>query len=297
MFPLRVIIAAVDFSESSRAALIAAARLATQAGASLHVLHAEEPLLHAAAGQQGIDLSQEVLEELRAFVAGSPPAESVRPEVHVVAGPAAAVICDVALQQHADVIVVGSHGMSGATRLIFGSTTERVLRGAARSVLVTPDEWVPPQPDSPDLRGTGPIVAAVDFSSASTQAAAAAQELARMLDTSLELLHVIAEPRVLARWRGYADAAVAEGMETERGHLAAVVERLAPDVGIRLRVETGPVPDTLVDAAARTGRRNPILVLGRRAALDDTRILGPTVNRVLTLTRSLVLVHTRPTNS
>lgn len=60
----RSILAAVDFSDASRVALQFAARLAHQCQAELHVLHAEDPLLNAAARHHGIDLSSETREEL-----------------------------------------------------------------------------------------------------------------------------------------------------------------------------------------------------------------------------------------
>ena len=66
MFPPRVVLAAVDFSEPSRVALVCAARLARQCGAELHVLHAEDPLLAEAARAGGVDLAGETRDELLA---------------------------------------------------------------------------------------------------------------------------------------------------------------------------------------------------------------------------------------
>ena len=57
-------------------ALDFAARLANQCGATLHVLHAQDPLLAAAAQSEGIDLVRESREELARFtqtVAGIDP--------------------------------------------------------------------------------------------------------------------------------------------------------------------------------------------------------------------------------
>jgi nucleotide-binding universal stress UspA family protein len=59
----------VDFSDPSRVALDFAARLATQSGAALHVLHALDPLLSAAADAHEIDLTRESREELVRFTA------------------------------------------------------------------------------------------------------------------------------------------------------------------------------------------------------------------------------------
>jgi nucleotide-binding universal stress UspA family protein len=49
MIPPCLILAPADFSDCSRVALAFAARLAQHCGAELHVLHAEPPLLAAAA--------------------------------------------------------------------------------------------------------------------------------------------------------------------------------------------------------------------------------------------------------
>jgi universal stress protein A len=45
-------------------------------------------------------------------------------------------ICDLAEEQKADLVVVGSHGHRGLRRAILGSTTEAVVRHAPCSVLV-----------------------------------------------------------------------------------------------------------------------------------------------------------------
>jgi nucleotide-binding universal stress UspA family protein len=65
------ILAAVDFSDRSRVALALAARLACRFDAELRVMHAQEPLLAAAAESRGIDLTSETEDELRAIVANT----------------------------------------------------------------------------------------------------------------------------------------------------------------------------------------------------------------------------------
>src|SRR5262245_64083256 len=79
MLPPRAILAAVDFSESSRIALMLAARLAQQCGAALHVLHAEDPLLVAAAAETNFDLTSDTREELSRFIKTAPPAADLSP--------------------------------------------------------------------------------------------------------------------------------------------------------------------------------------------------------------------------
>src|ERR1041384_7888603 len=144
MIPPHRILAAIDFSEPSRIALAMAARLAAYGNAELHVLHAEDPLLCAAAQIHRLNLSVQAREELQAFVVATALPSSVRVHPHVVGGEAIETICTIAGRELADVIVLGTHGMSGVERLVFGSTAEGVLRRSEIPVLLIPPTWGPP---------------------------------------------------------------------------------------------------------------------------------------------------------
>jgi len=143
MIPPRAILVAVNFSATSRMALVLAARLALLCFAELHVVHAEDPLLSAAADRAGIDLVREKQKELDQFIADAWPASQSSPQSYVVAGPAVDVILDVARQCGADLVVVGGRGVSGAARMVFGSTTDELVRRAGVSVLVAPHVTTP----------------------------------------------------------------------------------------------------------------------------------------------------------
>lgn len=136
MFPPKVVLAAVDYSDASRVALTVAARLAVLADAKLHVLHAQDPLLDTAARSRGVDLAPEAAEELRRFVSSALADIAGGVALHVITGPAVDVIRDTAGRESADVIVVGATGVSGPERTIFGSTAEGVVRRANTSVFV-----------------------------------------------------------------------------------------------------------------------------------------------------------------
>lgn len=56
-------------------------------------------------------------------------------EKRITTGPAEDEIVAVAREQHSDLIVMGTVGLSGLERLLVGSTTERVLRKAPCAVL------------------------------------------------------------------------------------------------------------------------------------------------------------------
>ena len=291
MIPPRIIVAATDFSEPSRVALVLAARLARHCRAALHVLHAEDPLLAAAADHAGIDLARETKEELQRFIAGARPAAECSPQSHVVAGSAVDVILDVAGKHLADLVVVGSRGMSGAERLVFGSTTEGLLRRASVSVLIAPDGWVPPRAGTPDLSGIGPVVAGVDLSDPAIAGAKAACSLASVLGTSVEIVHVVPDLAVLSRWRTHADTAVRDRVASARQELEPVVGSLGCSVQVELRIEAGAVPDRLAAAAAPARDRAPILVLGKKPPGSKGAAPGTTAYRVLSLASVPVLMY------
>lgn len=291
MMPPRTIVAAIDFSDASRVALVLAARLARHRRSALHVLHVDHPLLDVAADRAGIDLATETHEELRRFIAAATPAAECSPQLHVIAGAAVDVILNVAHQHQADLVVVGARGMSGAQQLVFGSTTEGLLRRADVSVFVAPAGWVPPRPNSLDLSGTGPIVAGVDLSDPSVACANAACALASVLGTSVEVVHVVPDLAVLSRWRAHAETAVRDRVAAARQELEHVVRSLGCSVPVEVRVEAGAVPDRLAAAAAPARDRAPILVLGKKAPGAKGAAPGTTAYRVLMLASVPVLMY------
>jgi nucleotide-binding universal stress UspA family protein len=297
MIPPRTIVAAIDFSDTSRDALVLAARLARHCHAELHVLHAEDPLLDAAADHAGIDLARETRDELQRFIAGATPAAACSPRSHVITGAAVDVILDVAHQHRADLIVVGSRGMSGTEKLVFGSTTEGLLRRADVSVLVAPAGWLPPRPDALDLSGLGPVVAGVDLSDPSVAGARAACTLASVLGTSAAIVHVVPDLAVLSRWRAHAETAVRDRVAAARQELDLLIRGLGCSVPVEVRVEAGAVPNRLAEAAGPARDRSPILVLGRKAPGSKGAAPGAIAYRVLSLASVPVLMYVADQNA
>ena len=292
MFPPRVILAAIDFSEPARVALRYAARLATQCDAELHVLHAEDPFLAGAARAAEVDLARETREELTQFVQSAAPAGNRAPRYHVVGGSSVEVICDIAERERADLIVAGMHGMSGVERLMFGSTTEGVLRKAGTSVLVVPHTWAPPRADRTDLTGTGPVVVGIEPTIPALSAARAACTLAAVLDTSVEAVHIVPDLPVPARWMAHAEAAVAERVRAARTELASALDCIgAGEVPVTLHVESGHIAERLADIVRRSPGSHPLLVLGRRATGALRYPPGRAAYRVLTLVDVPVLMY------
>jgi len=128
------VVVAFDFSHSGRAALYRAIALATRA--PFHVLHfvcvidKHVDYQHAERVQQM--LTAEIEQELRATAAGV----RVHFNVHARIGKPAEEILDLAREVGADLIIVGSKGLTGVERLVLGSVSEHVVRAAGCAVMV-----------------------------------------------------------------------------------------------------------------------------------------------------------------
>jgi universal stress protein A len=134
-----------DFSPSSRAALEYATFLARELRAELSVLHVWEPpgyvgpdtlaLLPIAAAQQDWDRTRaDVVRQVEQFL-GTIPARPGHVSVRVEAGEPSDTILQIAKELGADLIVMGTHGRTGLSRLLIGSVAEAVLRRSACPVL------------------------------------------------------------------------------------------------------------------------------------------------------------------
>ena len=111
--------------------------------AELTVLSVVEPLLAQAARiRLDVDLPHvEVKPALREFIDATVPPhvrERVRVHIEVTSGGPSEAILLVARTRDAGLIVMGSHGLGGFRKLLFGSTTEQVLRQTERPVLAVP---------------------------------------------------------------------------------------------------------------------------------------------------------------
>ena len=284
--PVRVL-AAVDFAESSRAALECAGRVAGHVDAELHVLHVAAMPTGAVTCARGIDFTGDLYEDLRTFSRTVPPAALRHPRYHVVVGDPARVIRDVAHRESCDLIVVGTHGQSGDFVQPFGPTTEELLRESDIPVLVIPYRWRPPSPNSKDLTGLGPIVAGLDFTCPSIDAATAAARIAARLRTRLVVIHVLA-PQTPVCQRDE-EAVAHEPCDEARQRLQPLVAALGEIATVDVHVERGSVATTLAHAAeAESGG---LVVLGRAVNARSSGPPGAVASRVLMHAHVPVLVH------
>ena len=137
---LKTILFPTDFSESSEAALAFASTLAAESGAKLCILHVAEDSSAYVSGYAGFaylpEMAEQVAKENRTLL------EQVKPTISGVefehryeTGSPAKEILELADREGVDLIVLGSHGRTGVSRLLMGSIAESVVRGANCPVL------------------------------------------------------------------------------------------------------------------------------------------------------------------
>ena len=121
----------VDFSTAGEAALQTATMLARDSGATLIVLHVEEPPMAYGGGEMYYGLVEPDRNELSRMLHEVKPSDPSIPVVYrLVTGDPATSVVQAAEQENADFIVVGSHGRTGLGRLLMGSVAEAIVRRA-----------------------------------------------------------------------------------------------------------------------------------------------------------------------
>ncbi len=110
--------------------------LATEHGGQLCLVHVHEPPRVYAGGGNWEMLEPDMQELEKIFEPLKDSHDSIPTETKVLIGDPATEIVHLADQAGADLIIVGSHGRSGVTRLILGSVAESVVRHAHCPVLV-----------------------------------------------------------------------------------------------------------------------------------------------------------------
>jgi nucleotide-binding universal stress UspA family protein len=188
------ILFATDFSLHSNAALPYALGIAHQFGAKLfgaHVLSSDDFLYPApeawpAQLQQEQRLGEEVVARLEEQLRGVPH------QALSGVGNVWTVVQRLVREHDIDLIVVGSHGRTGARKLLMGSVAEKIFRQASCPVL-TVGPKVAEQDNS--VAELNRVLLATDFGKASSAAASYAVSLAREHQARLSLLHVLEPSR------------------------------------------------------------------------------------------------------
>lgn len=133
----------IDFSANSKNALLYSSALAQPFDAELHLLYVIEPIIYSpdfSMGQIALpsidthEMEVRSREEMQKLVKTQLP-DSIRSKITVRIGKPFSEIIDYAKQEDIDVIVISSHGHSSVEHILFGSTSEKVVKKAPCPVL------------------------------------------------------------------------------------------------------------------------------------------------------------------
>lgn len=195
----RTILVPLDGSRFAEAALPIASRLARDGSSDLHLVLAH-PLVPALVGMGEFAVPPTGLdEELRSqessclvktaadlVLAGVGPVE-----YREVEGPAGPAVCDEAARLDADLVVMATHGRGAAGRLWHGSVADYVVRHLTVPILLVYADRAKTRLADSALRG---ILVALDLSKDSEAILEPVEELARLTQAPVTLMHVLVGP-------------------------------------------------------------------------------------------------------
>jgi nucleotide-binding universal stress UspA family protein len=248
------ILCPIDFSDASRRALLHALDIARRHGSGITALHVQSAFALAAEVETGlyVNVLPSAQDALVDFVAKT--VNDTHDDVSMVSttGDVVETIIGEAEREESDLIVMGTHGRSGVTRVLLGSVTERVLREAPCPVMTIPSRAATPTHGKEERIGT--ILCPTDFSRSGGTALKLALSITEQTDARLILLHVL-------QWPAFAGGTLPPPVVAEINADAADWEREA-----LATLEDGLPHD------ARSGRRHTAMVLPGRPSQTILRI-------------------------
>jgi nucleotide-binding universal stress UspA family protein len=187
--PLQHILLCTDFSLASEGATLEAIDLCKRTGANLLVLHINEygdpphsSRNPAAYIPQQCLATEQSIKDLVDRVHN----EHIVADAFTVTGHPPVSIVEFIAEHRPDIAIVGTNGIKGLERMIFGSTAESVFRHATCPVMV-----VGPRVSNKRQNGSGPVVFATDFHEPAPLAFRHALALAQAKAVPLHCIHIL----------------------------------------------------------------------------------------------------------
>ena len=270
------ILCPTDYSEAAANALEHAVAIARWYTARITVLHvgigpaAESEIDHL---HREAAAAREVIEAAGAAL-----------DVVVAEGNPAQVIVDEAQQRRADLLVMGTHGISGFKRFILGSVTERVLRTATKPVLT-----IPPRAGGRAHLPVQRMVCGIDFSTCSLAALEYARSLARESRASLIVVHSLEWPweeppapafDELPSVEAAALQAYRRGRERQASERLAAMAPAGAECQVVCRVVHGKPYAAVLQVAEQEHADLIVLGVGGRSGADRA-VFGSTTNQIV----------------
>lgn len=285
---LQEILAATDFSDHSLPAVRYALALSAKSGASLALLHVVE-LASSLSGMESVvlartntEISSLVHTRLEALAQRETRnAEKVTTVVRT--GKPFHEIALAASESAADLIVIATHGYTGAKRVLLGSTAERVVRHAPCPVLTIPTHTTPSRTFRTPPIKLKKILVPIDFSDISKDALPWAASWAAQFGAALILLHIEEEfPIDYLLGRELMSHTIVPLMKQAEADLARIAASLSKSTGLNVSavVRSGRPFEEICHAAKTLGADMIVLTTHGHTGLQHVW-LGSTAERVV----------------
>lgn len=285
----RKIQALYDFSPSGRNALEAALRLSVSTRADLKVTHAVFPAQPGSAADGALlgRLTDHIRADIEKELGRHPAKKSSgigSVEIKITDGPVIPSLLREISVQCPDLVILGSHGLTGLAHVLLGNVAEKIIRHSPCPVWVCRKEArVPPRKILIPVDLKGPPSAALDF----------ARGLSRISpDTEVELLHVIQLSELIGQFpdafggRITVDPAI---LEKKAAAELAAIARECPELRIRYKARLGQAAIE-IQSEAIEGRADLILMPSHGRTGMGHLLMGSVAEQVARYARCDVLV-------
>jgi nucleotide-binding universal stress UspA family protein len=280
---IKTILAGTDFSDPAGVAISQALRVARRSDARLVLAHAdaltEAQLL---APELSLGRAEEFRKILRDAVGDAHERLAAERQRHIGQGvdvsqilvdvPAEEGICRAAEALGADLVVVGSQGRTGLSRVLLGSVSERVVRSCRSAVMVARGPVA--------SNGFHRILVPVDFGELSAPAIQTALDLAAV-DAEVDILHAVHLPYNVYGFLHEGIAAIAPltadlQADADRRGAELVAANRRPETGLRFHSVHAPAKEAILSVLDNGAY--DLVVMGSRGLRGARRFfLGSTV--------------------
>lgn len=195
-----------DFSETSKRALHYALEIAHRTKASLHLMHTlEEPYNFAPLLEdylQRVRRKVETLfEEMLAGIDTKKKYPDLKIKTRIVNGRVAFSILEEAEELKADLIIMGTTGASGISKVLFGTKTTEVILGSKIPILAVPA--------NSKYKGLDHITFLTDYNDGDLDALKRTSDLGKLFDSGMSVMHIEFDRNLKAEttFRGFKEIA------------------------------------------------------------------------------------------
>jgi nucleotide-binding universal stress UspA family protein len=261
------VVCGVDWSDESMAAVNVAAGLSKRLGATLvlaHVVEESTTFPYGSEPELNRNRHRAHTKTTRLFHSVRRQLDPLDVEGRVLYGAPADELAELAAQEEAALLLVGSRGRGAVKAALFGSVSSAVSRAADCPVVIVRSDMALAGPEATGHRAT--IVCGVDDSQQARGAARVAAALAGALDAELMLVHAYPPARSAATIPAGGIAPPVDLDELEERHrragetlLGQVAEDAVGDAPVRTRLETGAAASAL-ERCAREEQAELIVV-------------------------------------